>query len=103
PGYGQFSGRIVPTGDLEYVPLTKREVTEQAVFGELTYRFAERRQAALGARLFEYDDYLAGSFDAPLDSYFGEPQINDASGDGMLGKLNVAYDLSRASLAYLTV
>lgn len=103
PGFPEFAGIDVPTGDLEYRQLTQREVTERALFGEVTYRFTDRWHGTLGMRLFEYDDFFAKSFDLPLWEAFGEREITTASDDGVLGKLNVAYDLSDSALAYLTI
>ena len=103
PGYTAFMGATLPTGDLEYRQLTSIRLEEQALFGEVTYRFADRWAATLGGRFFEYDTRQAITFAVPFMDYFPPPQINEASDDGFLGKLNLAYDVGESSLAYFTV
>ena len=103
PGYPEFLGSSFPTGDLEYLQLTDIHLEERAVFGEATYRFADRWAATLGGRFFDYDTELHVSRDMPLVHYFGEPQINSAGDDGFLGKVNLAYDVGDSTLAYFTV
>lgn len=103
PGYPEFVGASPETGDLEYRQLTRYELTEKAVFGELTYRFADRWAATLGGRFFEYDTDQGISVDLPLIGVFGDEQPNSASDDGFLGKLDIAYDVGPDTLAYLTV
>ncbi|MBN1238720.1 MAG: TonB-dependent receptor [Gammaproteobacteria bacterium] len=104
PGFPAFIGLDLPTGDLEYLQLTDAEQTEQAVFGEVSYRFDDRWAVTLGGRFFEYELTQSVSFDLPIVGAFGiaDPPVL-AEDDGFLGKLNVAYDFSDSSLAYLTV
>jgi iron complex outermembrane recepter protein len=103
PGYPEFAGITVPTGDLEYRQLTRVRLKEQAVFGEVAYRFAPRWALTLGGRFFDYKTDQSVSFAFPLDQWFGPPQDNRAKDDGFLGKLNVAFDVSDSTLVYLTV
>ncbi|HEX6992592.1 MAG TPA: TonB-dependent receptor [Gammaproteobacteria bacterium] len=104
PGYPEFRfGTSFPTGDLEYRQLTSIRLEEQAVFGEVTYRFADRWAATLGGRFFDYETEQSISADMPFWGDFGTPQVNRARDDGFLGKLNLAYDVGDTSLAYLTI
>src|SRR5690606_5585705 len=66
-------------------------------------RFADRWAATLGGRFFKYDTRQSITVDVPFMDYFGSPQVNAASDDGFLGKINLAYDVGESSLAYLTV
>lgn len=104
PGFPAFMGWDLPTGDLEYLQLTDAALTEKAVFGEVTYRFGDRWAATLGGRFFDYELNQSVRFDLPLIGAFdiSDPPVV-AKDDGALGKLNVAYNFSPTSLAYLTV
>lgn len=103
PGYPEFRGASLPTGDLEYRQLTSIRLEEKAVFGEVTYRFAERWAATFGGRFFDYETRQSITADLPFIDIFGTPQVNTAGDDGFLGKVNLSYDVGDASLAYLTV
>lgn len=103
PGYPEFLGGSLPTGDLEYRQLTSIRMEERAIFGEVTYRFADRWAATFGGRLFDYDTRQSITADLPFMGIVGTPQINSAGDDGFLGKLNLAYDVGTASLAYFTI
>ena len=103
PGYPEFHGVSFPTGDLEYRQLTSIRLEEKAVFGEATYRFADRWAATFGGRFFDYDTRQSISVDMPFLDYFGTPQVNSAGDDGFLGKVSLAYDVGETSLAYLTI
>jgi len=103
PGYPQFRGASLPTGDLEYRQLTSIRMEERAIFGEVTYRFADRWAATVGGRFFDYDTRQSITADLPFLGIVGSPQLNSAGDDGFLGKLNLAYDVGDASLAYFTV
>ncbi len=103
PGYPAFRGVSFPTGDLEYRQLTSIRLEEQAVFGEVTYRFADRWAATFGGRFFDYETRQSISRDMPFLEDFGTPQVNRAGDDGFLGKVSLAYDIGETSLAYLTI
>jgi iron complex outermembrane receptor protein len=84
PGYPEFAGISVATGDLEYLQATREELTEQAVFGEVSYRFTDRWAVTLGGRFFEYDTEQLVSFDLPLDGFSGADEPRISSDDGCL-------------------
>jgi outer membrane receptor protein involved in Fe transport len=103
PGFPEFYfGAVPPTGDLEYRQTTRDKLTEKALFGEVTYRFAPSWDVTLGGRFFDYRTDQFKSIEVPF--YDGEGSQENASGDdGFLGKVNFAYRYGTSSLAYLTV
>jgi iron complex outermembrane receptor protein len=103
PGYTAFHGATLPTGDLEYRQLTSIRLEEQALFGEVTYRFADRWAATAGGRFFEYETQQSLSADLPFLDLFGTPQINKADDDGFLGKVSLARDVGDSTLTYFTI
>ena len=54
PGLPEFSSIILPTGDLEYFAVTNSKLTEQAIFGELSYKLSNALSLSVGARYFDY-------------------------------------------------
>lgn len=103
PGFPAFAGLPDGTSDLEYLQLTTARLTEQALFGEVSYRFTDRWTLTLGGRFFEYDTAQFVSYDLPLIDFSGADDPAISSDDGFLGKLNLAFDVSDDTLAYLTV
>jgi iron complex outermembrane receptor protein len=103
PGTPEFFGVSLPTGDLEYRQITRDQLTEKALFGEVTYGFAPSWDLTLGGRFFKYDTEQFLSFDIPFIDVLGDANQSTADDDGFLGKVNVAYRYSRSSLAYMTV
>ena len=103
PGYPEFADLELPTGDLEYRQVTRARLTEQALFGEVTYALTDRWALTVGGRFFDYESELSITRDFPLDEFFGEPEANRASDDGFLGKLNASFDVSSDVLAYVTI
>ena len=102
PGYPAFAGISVPTGDLEYRQLTFDELTEQALFGEVSYQINERLGVTIGGRQFDYDEDQVISFEIPLVG-LSNSQGNGAGDDGFLGKVNLAYDFSDDVMGYVTL
>jgi outer membrane receptor protein involved in Fe transport len=103
PGTPEYFGVSLPTGDLEYRQIVRDELTEKALFGEVTYGFAQNWDLTLGGRSFQYDTRQFLSFDIPFADVADESNSNTADDDGFLGKVNLAYRYSGSSLAYLTV
>lgn len=103
PGTPEFFGVSFPTGDLEYRQITRDELTEKALFGEVTYGFAPNWDLTLGGRFFDYDTDQFLSFDIPFADVANDSSSNSADDDGFLGKFNLAYRYAGASLAYFTV
>jgi outer membrane receptor protein involved in Fe transport len=102
PGFPEFAGITVPTGDLEYQQLTHRELTEKALFGEVSYRFGDALTLTVGGREFDYATDQLISYTLPLVD-FGSEQGNSAGDDGFLGKLNLAYQFDRDVMGYVTL
>ena len=103
PGYPEFAGIEYPNGDLEYRLTTKARLKEQALFGEVTYRLADRWAVGVGGRFFDYDIEQSMTRDFPFDWWFGEPEGNKENDDGFLGKINASFDVSSDVLAYVTI
>ncbi|MGW8369401.1 MAG: TonB-dependent receptor [Gammaproteobacteria bacterium] len=103
PGIPEFWAVDVPTGDLSYLQIKSDELTERAVFGEVSYALTERLRLAAGGRYFEYETSEYGEASLPLWEIFppGETLVNDD--DGFLGKLSVAYDIGEVFTTYATL
>jgi len=118
PGFDQFAvdnfgGVQLRPDALEYISIDYIEDTEKALYGELSYAFAEDWEVTLGARLYEFDVKASGGFGLPLyDTVFlGEPpdevfvafDDNQTNDSGSLFKVNVSHNFSDDILGYLTV
>ncbi len=58
PGIPEWFGIApppLPTGDLEFQQVTQDNLTEQALYGELTFSATDRLSITLGGRYFDYD------------------------------------------------
>jgi outer membrane receptor protein involved in Fe transport len=102
PGFPEFAGISLPTGDLEFRQTRHQELDEQAVFGEIGYRFTDRLQATIGGRWFNYDFSQTGNVLLPY------VDISDNSGsasddDGFLAKVNTSYRFSDDLMGYVTI
>jgi outer membrane receptor protein involved in Fe transport len=102
PGIPEFWDIILPTGDLEYLQITRQKLTEQALFAELTYQISDRLDFTVGGRWFEYDTDQFISFDIPLVSV-SNAESNTATDDGFLGKLNASYAFTDNVTGYATL
>lgn len=104
---------VVRPDSLEYIQVTSEEITEVALFGELSYQATEQLSFTFGARFYQYDVKSGSAFDLPLFSTitgdYTADEINieleetKADDDGSLFKLNVNYQFSDDILAYATV
>ncbi len=118
PGWDQWvvtnlGGLQLRPDSLEYFQVTDDDLTEKALFGEISYAFADDWEVTLGARLYEFEETLTGGFDTPLYNtvYFGDPQdqiapalaTNDTDDDGSLFKVNVSHNFNEDILGYFTV
>ena len=98
---------------LEYIEVTDDDLTETALFGEISYAFADDWEVTVGARLYEFEETLTGGFGTPLYDtvYLGYAQdlidpalaTNDTEDDGSLFKVNVSHNFNEDVLGYLTV
>ena len=102
PGIPEFWGIDLPTGDLEYLQITLDDLTEQAVFGEVSFQVNDRLDLTVGGRWFQYDTERFLSFDIPLVA-LSNADSNLADDDGFLGKLNASYAFSDAITGYATL
>ena len=71
PGFDQyavdnFGGVQLRPDSLEYIEITDTDRTETALYGELSYLFADDWEVTLGARLYEFEDEVSGGFGLPL-------------------------------------
>ncbi len=112
PGYAAFNGGVRPD-NLEYYSVDRVNLTEQAIFGEISYRFTDAWQVTLGARKYAYELKTASAVDFPLyNSVFGGAGPDDITltfedggqdDDGWLFKFNTSYDLTDDVLIYATI
>jgi outer membrane receptor protein involved in Fe transport len=112
PGYAAFNGGVRPDS-LEYYSVDLRELTETAIFGEISYRFTDAWQVTLGARRYAYELETSSAVDFPLfNSVFGGAGPNDITlnfedggqeDDGWLFKFNTSYDLTDDVMVYATI
>ena len=102
PGFPDFIGLTLSTGDLEYLQITRETLTEQALFGELTYEISDRWSATVGGRWFDYDADRFLSFDIPFVA-LANAADNVAADDGFLGKLNTSYRFTSNVSGYATL
>ena len=98
---------------LEYIGAGENEVTESALFGEVSYQATEQLSFTLGARFYQYDVKSLSGFDTPL--YYtvfngaGADEVNldfeetAENGNGNLFKFNMSYQFNDDILAYATV
>ncbi|MFT3726025.1 MAG: TonB-dependent receptor [Hyphomonadaceae bacterium] len=115
PGYADFAGFDRPD-NLEYYQQSRTNLVESAIFGEVSYAFTEALVLTVGARAYDYDLKSASAIDFPLfDPGFVPPSLGEIANlpfddptlaqqdDGVLGKVNLAWDVSPDLLVYGTV
>src|SRR5690606_23276062 len=98
PGFPEFLGESPPTGDLEYRLVTRARQTERALFGEVSYRLAERWVLGAGGRLFDFESEQSMAREFVLAGIGGVDAAAD-SDDGFLGQISASYDASSDVLA----
>jgi outer membrane receptor protein involved in Fe transport len=99
--------------NLEYINPTREDLTEAALFGEVTYDITPQLSVTGGLRFYSYDLQTEQATDIPLyNTVFegaGPDEINltfepaDQSDEGILYKFNVAYDWTQDLMTYLTI
>ena len=112
PEYDAYLGGSRPD-DLEYISVLYQDLTEKALFGEITLDATDRWQITLGARYYEYEFVATSAQDFPLlNTVFfgaGPDEINlvlepAGQGDsGSLFKFNTSYRFTDDVLGYLTI
>ena len=118
PGFGQFAvdefgGDQIRPDELEYFSVDNSEITESAIFGELSYQVTEKLDVTLGARFYKYEIEAESAVDFPLfNTVFdgaGPDDIslafeeNNAKDDGNLLKINAKYQFTDTVMAYATI
>lgn len=113
PGYAAFAGFNRPD-DLEYYSQSRINLVEQALYGEVSYDITDAVTVTLGARAYEYELKEFSAVDFPLfDPAFVAPGLDEIGSqpfdpdlgqqdDGVLGKVNVAWQVNPDLLAYAT-
>jgi outer membrane receptor protein involved in Fe transport len=114
PGYAAFAGFNRPD-DLEYFQQDRTKLVERAVFGEIGYDITDALTLTVGARAYDYELQAFSQVDFPLFdpafvavsvSEIGNQPFDPALGqkdDGVLGKVNLAWDVNPDLLVYATV
>ncbi|TWX68706.1 TonB-dependent receptor [Colwellia demingiae] len=119
PGFDQyavdnFGAEQLRPDSLEYVSVDKAEITESAIFGEITYSVTDKLTLMLGARFYQYDVVAQSDADLPLlntiyDASY-DPTLIDielmesaADDDGSLFKVNASYQFSDDVMGYATI
>ena len=107
PGFGH-------PDDLEYFSQSRTKVVESAIFGEIGYDITDTLTLTVGARSYKYDLKAFSAVDFPLfDAGFVPVPVSDIKNqpfdpdlgqkdDGILGKINLAWDVSPDLLLYAT-
>jgi outer membrane receptor protein involved in Fe transport len=121
PNYGAFAGLDTSLNDLEYFAISRSELEEKAVFGEVGFDITDRWQVTAGGRFYEYTletaDSVAGQttvffplFGAPANIPFELDDVRDQvtialnqKFDGFLFKINTSYTFENGNLVYGTV
>ncbi|WP_414829561.1 TonB-dependent receptor [Alteromonas sp. H39] len=98
---------------LEYYSVDNTEITEKAIFGEVTYELTDAWDVTVGLRAYEYDVESESAVDLPLyytvfdgrasDSIeldYGNEQADDS---GTLFKFNTSYQFNPDMMGYLTI
>ena len=112
PGWAEYLGGSRPD-NLEYISVTHQDLTESALYGEVSFDVTDRWQITVGARYYDYSYEALSAQDLPLaNTVFGgappdaidlnfEPAGQDDSGS--LFKFNTAYRFSDDALGYFTI
>ncbi|TAA42638.1 TonB-dependent receptor [Corallincola spongiicola] len=110
PGLPEFWDVNRPD-NLEYYSVLDQELTEKALFGEVTFGLTDQLSLTLGGRYYDYEDDVTQGFDLPLLNTIygaGPDDINpdlvsaNATDDGTLLKGNLAYQYDEDVLIYAT-
>ncbi|MEP1551266.1 TonB-dependent receptor [Paraglaciecola sp.] len=119
PGFDEYAinvwgvdGNLRPDS-LEYYSVGYTEVTEKALFGELSYQINDKWDVTVGLRKYEYDVTSSSAVDLPLfytvfdgrdsDSLEIDLSTETADDSGDLFKFNTSYQFTDDLMGYFTV
>jgi len=118
PGFDQYAvdnwgANQLRPDSLEYISVDNTEITESAIFGEITYSVTDKLTLMVGARFYDYEVNSSSAIDLPLyytlfDDYAPD-EINldfesiSAADDGSLFKVNASYQFSDDVMGYATI
>jgi iron complex outermembrane recepter protein len=118
PLYSEFLLTLDPTlgyrpDNFEFISVDKKDQTEQALYGELSYQITDRWQVAAGARWYEYDLKTKNAATVPLFNTVFQGAPADEVGlefepggqkdNGRLFKFNTSYDINDDVMVYATL
>ncbi|MEZ6029553.1 MAG: TonB-dependent receptor [Hyphomonadaceae bacterium] len=117
PGYSAFVNTpgFGHPDDLEYYEQGRSNLVEQAIYGEIGYDLTDSLTLTVGARAYKYELKEFSAVDFPLfDAAFVEPGLGaigdqpfdptlGQKDDGVLGKVNLAWEVNPDLLVYGTV
>lgn len=101
--------------DLEYFSTANQNLTELAVFGEVSYEFFDRLTLTFGGRYYDYELEAVSTVDFPLfDASFTPLSLSEIkdlafdpmlfqSDNGFLFKANASFEVNDDVLMYVTV
>lgn len=111
PRYAEYLGGSRPDA-IEYIAPASEDLTEKAIYGEISYDLTDKWQVTAGLRLYKYDYAAESGADFPLaNTVFGgagPDEINvdlNPSGQndgGALYKFNTRYNFTDDLMGYLT-
>ncbi|WP_218398192.1 TonB-dependent receptor [Alteromonas lipotrueae] len=99
---------------LEYFSADEIDITEKALFGELTYEITDKWDATIGLRAYDYEVSARSGVDLPLYYSVFEGRASDSidlelteapteDDSGTLFKFNTSYKFTRDTMAYATI
>lgn len=108
-----FGGIQERTDDLEYYEAGSEELTEVAIFGELSYVITDQWDVTIGGRFYDYELEISDAVDFPFfntvyEGTYGPEEVNldfedfEQTDNGLLFKINTSYDFTDDLMAYLT-
>jgi iron complex outermembrane recepter protein len=107
PGITDYYGITGNPNNIEYASYTDSEVTEKAIFGELSYELTPKWQVTAGGRYFKYTSEITGALvlpllGDPLDPHDATPAGGKSGDNGTVWKLNTSYKFSSDAMVYAT-
>jgi outer membrane receptor protein involved in Fe transport len=112
PHYDEYLGTDRPD-NLEYIAQELEDLTEKAVFGELSFDITDAWTVTVGGRYYDYDFSTLSGAATPLFSTavgdIGPDEIplelepNSQQDDGFLYKLNTSYRFTDDLMGYVTI